>query len=107
MSTETVLTDERIFALGAEIDITSIDPKVDVLMFSRDEFLAAGRAIEQAVLQTPEVQAWRRDSARLDYWKVWWMRSEDDDGQLPPDVEKHLENLDFDEAFDAAMEKQP
>lgn len=61
MKTESVLTDDSIFALAAETDIASIDPKVDVLMFSRDEMLQAARAIEQAVLQSPEIQVLRQD----------------------------------------------
>ncbi|TFL14183.1 hypothetical protein CSC67_08505 [Pusillimonas caeni] len=113
MTTETkILTDECIFALAAETDITSINPNVDVLMFSRDEMLKAGRAIEQAVLQSPEVQTLRRKSARYD----WLTRNayigecythegtilevQGTDRQVPIDST-------VDAAIDAAMEKQP
>lgn len=89
MTTETILTDERIFALAAEADIASIDPKVDVLMFSWDEMLQAGRAIEQAVLQSPEIRALRKDAERYRF-----MRSVENGAVLEA-------------AIDAAMEKQP
>lgn len=60
MST-TILTDAEIFGI---FDTCSDLP----LHYDPDEIYAMGRAIEQAVLQSPEVQAWKRDAER-------WQRS--------------------------------
>ena len=49
MTTETLLTDDHIRSLTEE----------DVVCF--------GRNIEQAVMQSPEVQAWKRDAERVEF----------------------------------------
>lgn len=120
MSTEAILTDEIIFALAAETDIASIDPKVDVLMFSRDEMLQAGRAIEQAVLQSPEIQALRKDAGRFrkiasHIYEIKRTHKRGGDNKVrrlqldirnhTPSPAKWLEEAVDD--LDAAMEKQP
>lgn len=81
-----------------------------------DNALSFARAIEQAVLQSPEVQALRRDSARYQ-----WLRDGGDgdigvvmgfdciDAASTAVVGTYGEGLDgehLDDAIDAAMEKQ-
>ena len=58
MTTETVLTDAQIF------DCFDCQCAEMVFGFDADELYAVGRAIEQAVLQSPEVQAWKKDAGR-------------------------------------------
>lgn len=43
---------------------------------------------------------------RYRYWVRYWSHSEDDAGQLPPEVEKRLDYMELDEAFDAAVRDQ-
>lgn len=53
-----VLSDETIFALAVEKDISSINPKIDLLMFTLDELLEAGHAIARAAIGvTPQPAA--------------------------------------------------
>lgn len=108
MTTETILTDERIFALAAETDIASIDPKIDVLMFSRDEMLKAGRDIEQAVLQSPEIQALRKDAERyqLARRKVCIFGSQFHIINLAPRYVAPDAAIEFDSAIDDAKERK-
>ena len=58
MSTETVLTDEQI---AQALNLAGATDYADVPL-SYD--LEIARAIEQAVLQSPEVQAWKKDAER-------------------------------------------
>jgi hypothetical protein len=48
-----------------------------------------------------EVERLRADAARWKAWKWWWMHSETEHAQLPPEVEELMHNLDLDEAMDA------
>jgi len=60
MTTDTVLTDAEIFGL---LDACSDLP----LHYEPQEIYAMGRAIEQAVLQSPEVQRLRENEKRFQY----------------------------------------
>lgn len=66
---------------------------------------------EQAVLQSPEVVAMRRDAERWRYWCEWFeTEGMDSDEAYPPRVDviwHKAPNLTFIEALDAAMEKKP
>lgn len=107
MSNETILTDERIFALAAETDIASIDPKIDVLMFSRDEMLKSGRDIEQAVLQSPEIQELRdllKDARQQLPLAAQFWNEDDEPERGSRNVQRVMELI---ARIDAAMEKQP
>lgn len=111
MTTETILTDyelrhhqrQNLNTIGAiDVQITS--------------YIKAGRAIEQAVLQSPEIQALRKDAERYR-----WLR---DSGSDDMGVVTGIEGIDYgstsvaytyedglcgeqlDKAIDAAMEKQ-
>lgn len=79
MSTDTVLTDKQILDPLKPLGIKGF----------RETALSAGRAIGQAVLQSPEVQAWKKDAERYRF-----MRSVENGAVLEA-------------AIDAAMEKQP
>lgn len=81
MST-TILTDAEIFGI---FDTCSDLP----LHYDPDEIYEMGRAIEQAVLQSPEIRALRKDAERYRF-----MRSVENGAVLEA-------------AIDAAMEKQP
>jgi hypothetical protein len=48
-----------------------------------------------------EVERLRADAARWKAWKQWWMHSETEHAQLPPEVEELMDSLDLDEAMDA------
>lgn len=97
MTTETVLTDEQIYRLDE-----------DGAFIGNIKEIA--RAIEQAVLQSPEIQAlrkdaeisrWLRDNGLVSFPTVRdWMTIRVV-RPMPPDVAT------FDEAISAAMEKQP
>lgn len=58
---ETVLTDAEIIAIGNHASAIEAGENGYILP------IAFARAIEQAVLNSPEVQAWKRDSERLDW----------------------------------------
>ena len=92
MSTETVLTNDEIYSLGMSHDVNGP--------------YSFARAIEQAVLQSPEVQAWKGDAELYR-----WLR---DNGDLSPHdlfnawwLSEHGNPQTLDAAIDAAMEKQP
>ena len=101
MSTDTVLTDEQIG-----------DLYLDWHCFFQDNPGSAGlciRAIEQAVLQSPEVQAWKRDAERIQFFESQcggdWLKLEV--GNWIVDTGSRFgmgEGLRS--AIDAAMEKQ-
>jgi hypothetical protein len=71
MSTDTVLTDERILGVWG----STAEPCV---VTQGNEYLIHkfARAIEQAVLQSPEVQAWKRDAGL-------WQRSLEEKKEQP------------------------
>lgn len=58
MTTETVLTDEEIITLGQQARAIETGGKGYILP------VTFARAIEQAVLQSPEIQAMRKDAGR-------------------------------------------
>lgn len=60
MTTETVLTDEKIIMIGQQVCAIEARENRGILPF------AFARAIEQAVLQSPEIQELRKDARRLD-----------------------------------------
>ncbi len=65
---------------------------------------AVVESIEQAVLQSPEVRAWKRDAERLD----WLADPNNSIGNVQLPTECVTENLhSLRAAIDAAMEKQP
>lgn len=53
-----------------------------------------------------ELEEARKDAERWKQWKNWWMHDESEASQLPPAVEAFMENLDLDEAIDAARQQQ-
>lgn len=90
MTTETVLTDDGIALICRDLrpaNYTMID---------------FARAIERAVLQSPEVQQMRKDKARLDSGVI--MTHERDEFGLEYMCERRGVNLRA--AIDAAMEKK-
>lgn len=98
MTTETVLTDDEIHAMySGTTGHRSIPPVV----------LKFARAIEQAVLQSPGVQAWKKDAERYR-----WLRDicgiveyKQAFGSIGSGMIPSGKRLDV--AIDAAMEKQP
>lgn len=64
-----------------------------------DMYVEVARAVEQAVLQSPEVQAWRKDAERY----RWWC----DTGNDISSGDTFGGKTTIDAAIDAAMEKQP
>lgn len=96
--TTTILTDAEIFHC---FDHWLAEA---VINFDADELYPVGRAIEQAVLQSPEVQQMRKDAERYR-----WLRKLSDDGQdcvIEDMYEIALHDDDLDAAIDAAMEKK-
>lgn len=101
MSETTVLTDKQ---------IEQIELHIDLLHEARDFRQLFPRAIEQAVLQSPEVQALRKDAERYQGLVSAWLKGQNDADFIlmnnpPPDAYQSKE--DVDNAIDAAMEKQP
>lgn len=95
MNTKTILTDEEIIAIGHQTSSIETGENGYILP------IAFARAIEQAVLQSPEVQALKRDKERLD----WLADPNNNIGnvQLPKVcVERNPHSLR--DAIDAAME---
>ena len=92
MSTETVLTNDEIYSLGMSHDVNGP--------------YSFARAIEQAVLQSPEIQALRKDAERyrclIDHAEIgpgnvfnaWWLHDHGNPSTL-------------DEALDIAIKEQP
>lgn len=62
MSTDTVLTDEQIDAI-----LASPGDMRWVIAIKKERYVLFARAIEQAVLQSEQVQALRKDAERLRY----------------------------------------
>lgn len=98
-----ILTDEQI----REIALTAgCDPERD------DGALVAQliRLAEQAVLQSPEMQAWKRDAERYHHLVDSWFDNDHSCNfilmnQMPPDAYEN--KADIDEDIDAAMEVKP
>ena len=91
--TTTILTDGQIF------DCFDMQCAEFVVNFDADELYPVGRAIEQAVLQSHEVQAWKKDAERYR-----WLR---DNNAYFPEENYVRGGQELDKAIDAAMEKQP
>lgn len=92
MST-TILTDEQIDATLESLDCLFWD----VSEGATHDF---ARAIEQAVLQSEQVQAWKKDAERYR-----WLRKPDSNVPITHDAARDPDV--YDAAIDAAMEKQP
>jgi len=98
MTTDTVLT---------------IDFIADAMQAHDDDLLAFARAIEQAVLQSPEIQALRKDAERYQYLrrpdtgpaKLDSLHNWVNDDCNPPYRELKCGD-DLDAAIDAAMQEQ-
>ncbi|CAM4134683.1 hypothetical protein [Kerstersia similis] len=71
MTTETVLTDAQIF------DCFDRECAEMVINFDADELYPVGRAIERAVLQSPEVQRMREEAAMYRWVRSNWGRISD------------------------------
>lgn len=98
MTNKTALTDEEIIALGKQA--RAIESGEDGYILP----ITFARAIEQAVMKSPEVQALKLDSERLD----WLADPKNSIGnvQLPTVcVERNPHSLR--DAIDDAMEQQP
>ena len=98
MTTETILTDDTIHNLIVDFEI---ECDCGIETYPVDNIVPFARAIEQAVLQSPEVQALKRDKERLD----WLADPKNNLGkvQLPRIcVERNPHSLR--DAIDAAME---
>lgn len=113
MSETTVLTDKQ---------IEQIELHIDLLHEARDFRQLFPRAIEQAVLQSAEVQALRRDAARwqkiaghvYEIKRTYEKSPENRVRRLQLDIRKYspspskwLESAVDDLVVDAAMEKRP
>lgn len=101
MTTETVLTDAQIF------DCFDRECAEMVINFDADELYPVGRAIEQAVLQSEQVQAWKKDAGRYRIAKEAICESPKSFAAgLMSIPEEHFSSEFLDFGFDAAMEKQ-
>lgn len=102
MTTETVLKDDEIDRLRRQAPETEWG--YDLNGFARD--------IERAVLQSPEVQAWKKDAERWRYFMFLLDNMGDDDDPNAPGFPYKLHEAFQEgsartiEAIDAAMEKQ-
>ena len=112
MST-TILTDKQIMACLVNLAETTKSVGIGNLYLKGDA-IPIGRAIEQAVLQSPEVQAWKRDAERYRATRAGLVGTDPDYGSRFCEYcdemgIKQAENIteeQFDAATDAAMEKQ-
>lgn len=98
MTTETVLTDARIMEMAED----------GVFLGNVKEIT---RAIEQAVLQSPEIQALRKDAERLDWMAnvahcADWVEDEPTKRVIRADDGAEFQGDTWRAAIDAAMEKQ-
>lgn len=100
--TTTILTDEEIRQIKNQASVISPD----------DFFKKVARAVEQAVLQSAQAQAWKKDAERYRF-----LRSQnlDDGTDTTPWISAASTDDDYwglngeiaDSRIDAAMEKQP
>lgn len=80
------------------------DEQIETLFREHDDLYAFCHAIAAAVLQSEQVQAWKRDAERLD----WLADPNNSIGNVQLPTECVTENLhSLRAAIDAAMEKQP
>jgi hypothetical protein len=97
MSNETVLTDEQIEDAAWDNRMENSRAEISATAFKY------ARAIEQAVLKSPEIQALRKDAERLD----WLADPNNSIGNVQLPTECVTENLhSLRAAIDDAMEKQ-
>src|SRR5690554_63302 len=97
MTTETILTDDQ--KAQFVTDITDYGTDFVAPLFATVE------SIEQAVLQSPEVQAWKRDAERME----WYFGSADKSPWMPEYMRGCNDGWSVDQwrmSIDAAMEKQ-
>lgn len=102
MTTETILTDEQIMHLW---DTRVGDPCESMPLVDSDK-TAFARAIEQAVLQSPEVQALRKDAGRYRYLRDDLRHDDERWDAVSSWNHSNIPTAEFDSAVDAAMEKQ-
>lgn len=91
----TILTDEHIQRIGLEM------PSKPVM----GSLIVFARAIEQAVLQSPDVQAWKRDAERM----KWYFGSADKSPWMPEYMRGCNDGWSVDQwrmSIDAAMQEQ-
>ena len=113
MTTETILTDEEIITIGRQA--RAIEPEGNGYILP----VTFARAIEQAVLQSPEVQALRKDAERYKYIRLKVSASNVNHlgrpmrqfhfDRLPDPLNNPLKGSvagHLDDAIDAAMEQQ-
>ena len=97
MTTEKILTNEEIITIGQRVRAIESGENGYILP------LAFARAIEQAVLQSPEVRVLQRDSERLD----WLADPENSIGSVHlPTVCVERNPRSMRDAIDAAMEQK-
>lgn len=99
MTTETILTDREISQVLSQKHLLACPDNITAYD------VAAAREIEQAVLQSPEVQAWKRDAERY----RWIERQSDAWAVLGAayDLSSEYDGVsNLSESIDAAMEKQ-
>ena len=90
--TTTILTDEQIESALISAGYVRADFKLT------PQALANSSAIEQAVLQSPEVRAWKKDAER---WRTF-ISNYDEHGSIG-----YIDGQTLHSVIDAAMEKQP
>lgn len=95
MSTETILTDEEIITLGQQARAIESGGNGYILP------VTFARAIEQAVLQSEQVQAWKRDTERYRHIKKGnqWIVAATQTGA-------QIDGEDLDDLIDSEMEQQ-
>ena len=99
MTTETILADKEISKTLVDAGILSATQ--DVTAYD----IAIASAIEQAVLQSEQVQAWKRDAERME----WYFGSADKTPWMPKYMRGCNEGWSVDQwriSIDAEMEKQ-
>jgi|SRR5699024_3225883 len=99
MTTETILTDKEISKTLVDAGILLVPQEIT----GYDIVIA--RAIEQAVLQSEQVQAWKRDAARY----RWLRETPDAEVRIfidQPYGGREMSDHFLDDAIDAAMEQQ-
>lgn len=88
--------------------------QIETLFREHDDLYAFGYAIEQAVLQSPEVQAWKKDAERYRATRAWLIGTDPEYGSrfceycdaMGIEQAKSITEEQFDAATDAAKEKQ-
>ena len=106
MTTETILTPAQVDSLLDGV-LRASGSQLGNYTFQKtlDDLRSAIRVIEQAVLQSPEVQAWKRDAERME----WYFGSADKSPWMPEYMRGCNDGWSVDQwrmSIDAAMEKQ-